>query len=132
MGLFASITGSTNYPRASNDTSLRIFKSMIEPIAYYAPSVLCTRRDNQFSSLDQILAKAARMALHVPRSISSTYVRNRAGLQTSKERTHHLAKSYITSPYRSDSVKKIYEEGKITIAKRRNAVITPKTIIKQA
>ena len=128
IGLFSTITGSVNHPRADNDTCLQILKHMIEPLIYYAPSALCTRSDTQFIALDQQITRAARLALHIPKTISGIYVKDRANLTNSKERSATLAKNYITNPVRSQSVKNSYVKGK-TNAKRKRHILTPKTII---
>lgn len=129
IGMFAGITGSVNHPRASNEISLAILKSMIEPIMYYAPSVLCARTAKFFDKQDQLIAQGARLALHVPKTIGRPYVQNRAGIIQSKTRTLQLAKKYLSDDKRSCSVKETFQNSIRNIPTRRTRVKTPGYLI---
>lgn len=104
---FAGITGSRRYPRADSETSLKILKTMIEPLVYYAPSATCARPDRFFVEQDKLLQQAARLALHLPCTITKNYVIKKSGLQNSKEKTLKLAQNYIYSEKRSAYVKQL-------------------------
>ena len=112
VGLFASITGTIHHPRANNELSLKIMKAMIEPVIYYAPSALCSRPQKYFEDQDKFLAKAGRLALHIPKTIGRKYVQENASISPSKERTLELALQYITNDKRSPSVKESFEKSK--------------------
>ena len=104
-GIFASITGTNIKPRADSEISMKIFESMILPVAYYSTAVTCLRTDRQFTEQDAQIRKAARLALHAPKSVRSAYVEEKARLANSKSRTAKLANSYILKEERSPSVK---------------------------
>ena len=84
---------------------------MIEPVVYYAPAVLCARTDSAFEKQDKLLARAARLALHIPKTISINYVQKRANITPSKDRTMQLAIKYLGDSKRSQSVKDMYQQG---------------------
>lgn len=124
IGLFPSITGSVRHPRADNKLCLRILKSMIVPLIYYAPTVLCARTKHHFEQQDQLIARAARLALHIPRTIGRPYVQSRAGIQCSQERTRELARKYLTDPRRSISLKEAYKKAVVHVP-TRTTIMTP-------
>lgn len=78
---------------------------MIEPILYYAPAATCARPNRYYESQDKLLQKAARLALHIPCTISKTYVISAANLQNTRDRTISLARNYIHDGKRSEIVK---------------------------
>lgn len=129
--MFAGITGPRLYPRADTDTSLKILKTMIEPIIYYAAAATCARPVKSYSELDKIIQNAARMALAIPRTISKDYVCRKANLKSSKETTVSLARSYINDERRSTLIKQHKEMAVPRKALLPKAKIkTPNTVLK--
>ena len=74
-----------------------LLKSMIIPVVYYASAILCARPKRTFEMQDQLIAKAARLALHILRTIGRQYVHLRADVEPSYERTLTLARNYQLS-----------------------------------
>lgn len=129
--VFSNITGTEYKPRASTDISLKILKSMIESVAYYAPSVTTIQTDKMFKEQDNQIRQCTKLALHVHRSTSNRYVNNLAKMTESKIRTNKLAKNYLTSDKRSESVKDYiqqYMDNRTTI---RWKIRSPLTILKE-
>lgn len=121
--LFAGITGSRNRPKAGTEISLKIFKSMIEPLIYYAPAALCARPKKYFDKQDELLARAARLALHIPFSISRKYTTENAKLEESLPKTLRLAKNYMTNEKRACSTKKFFNDRIVKSKKKYNTKI---------
>lgn len=105
--LFAAITGTSQKPRASSDISLKILHAMIEPLFYYAPTVSCVKGKGMFKDQDTILRKAAKLAIHCPRSVRNEYVVEKANLEESQVKTVEMARSYVLNPIRSQSVQNL-------------------------
>lgn len=129
IGVFASITGSVNFPRASNEVSIAILKAMIEPLVYYAPVVLCARSKFMFEQQDKLLAQAGRLALHIPKTISRKYVQDKTNISPSQERTLKLAVQYLSDPKRSSSVKAAFKQAVKQKSGTRPRTITPGSAI---
>lgn len=110
MALFAAITGSHRKPRANSEISIKILKSMIEPLFYYAPTTMCLKTKGMFKDQDTLLRKCARLAMHCPPTVRNEYIEEIAKLKNSKQRTHQLAIQYITDTNRSDAVKKLVQK----------------------
>lgn len=125
VGTFAAITGSVNHPRADNEMSITILKAMIEPVVYYAPSVLCARSKKSFEQQDKLLAQAGRLALHIPKTIGRKYVQENASISPSHDRTLKLAHQYLSDNKRSSSVKESFQKAVAKIPTKRTRVITP-------
>ena len=130
---FAAITGSRLKPKAGNEISMKILKSMIEPLVYYAPTALCARPEKYFETQDQLLARAARMALHIPFSISRDYTMKSANLESSKKKTLRLAKQYMTNEKRAKNTKTYFNESILNSTIKYNTkLISPAWAMKSA
>lgn len=105
--IFAGITGSHGKPRADTDLSVKILKSMIQPVTTYAPSLLCMAESRQLLKVDQTLRNAARLAIHAPKGTRSEYVYSETGLTNTETTVTKLAKKYILDPKRSESVREV-------------------------
>ena len=105
LNLFPAITGSSLNPRANARTGLSILKSMILPLSTYAPVVTCVRNKTQFREIDALIARATKLALHIPNCISSDYAFAKAGITRQEKLIPKLATSYITNPNRSTSIR---------------------------
>lgn len=103
--MFASMTGSATKPRAPTHICLKIFQSMILPITTYGCSATCIRSEASFRKQDTVLRKAARLAIHCPRSTRNDYLKREIGLEDTKTLTTRMARKYITNDERSKSVK---------------------------
>lgn len=125
---FSTVTGSPKYPRASEETGIRILKSMIAPISGYANTIAAMFPPTYFENLDRILARGARKALHLPKTISREYVVERTNLVSSREKTLRDAKNYLLNDQRSESVKALIANRK-TNAKMRKTFKTPLDMI---
>jgi len=106
LNYFTAITGGCQRPRASRETGLQILNSMIIPLALYAPVVTCIRTDAMLKQIDKLIARGAKLAMHLPKFTSNRYVRQACGLTPHAEVVARLAKDYITNETRSDSVKR--------------------------
>lgn len=129
--MFAGITGTRRYPRADSRTSLKILKSMIEPLLYYAPTATCAKPDRHFKNQDTLILRAARLSLHLPSTVTREYVVSKANLLPSNERTKTLARNYIQNENRSILVKRLSQRPPPRKAQMANASLrTPNTVIK--
>lgn len=109
LNLFRAITGTCYRPRIPKEIGLSILKSMICPIATYAPTVTCTRTRTQFKEIDVILARGIKLALHYPNNISSIYARKKANIKPQEETIKTLAYNYVHGKNRSRSFKDYIE-----------------------
>ena len=82
---------------------------MMKSVSLYAPTVTCLRSDRLFTEQDQILRKAARIALHAAPDVRNEYIMNKASLQPSKDMTIAMAARYSTNDARCPSVKQMIE-----------------------
>lgn len=105
--LFAAITGSTARPLAPTVICKEIFRSMIVPVTTYGCAATCIRSASRLAKQDTLLRKAARMAIHAPRSTRNDYLQREIGLETSCSLTTKLAKQYILSDRRTETIKQI-------------------------
>lgn len=105
LKIFAGITGSTTKPRAPTWISQQIFQSMIIPVMTYGSAATCIRTDSGLDKQDILLRKAARLAIHAPHSTRNDYLDRTIGLETSKALLKRLAKQYIMSDKRAESIK---------------------------
>ena len=126
---FQRITGSYTKPRLDTSTCLKILHSMIVPITTYAPTVNCIKSEKQFLEIDSTVRKAARMAIHAPKSTRNVYTETKAGIQNSKEHTLQLAKSYISNPDRCPTVQSIVRNHKNMVQIHNPTYSTPMDII---
>lgn len=130
---FAGITGSRAKPKAGTDISTKILKSMIEPVVYYAPTALCARQGKYFEKQDELLARAARLALHIPFSVNRKYTMETAKMESSQVKTVRLAKSYVTSEKRAPNIKKTFDEYIHSTNRKDNTkIVSPAWVIKSA
>ena len=104
-GVLCQIAGTQYKPRANSELSLKIFQSIIVPVTTYAASATCIRQDNYFRQQDDLIRKAAKIALHAPDSARNEYVEREAKLVKSKLLTLKLAKNYLWDEKRSKPVK---------------------------
>ena len=104
-GLLVQIAGSHHKPRANSDLSLKIFQSMVAPVVTYASAATCIRDDVDFENQDKLLRKAARIAIHAPKSARNEYVEKEANLTKSKQLTTSLARNYLKSEKRCQPIK---------------------------
>jgi len=116
---FSVITGSVNFPRASQNTGLRILKSMIIPLTGYAHTIAVMYSDAYFNKQDQLIQRGARKALHVPKTISREYVIQTAKLTPSKETTLKNGHNYINNEKRSDVIKALVANKNRNSRRRR-------------
>ena len=105
IGALTKVTGSQQHPRASKKLGISILKSMVISLTQYAPTILVQKTDAQFTQEDKAFIRGARIALHLPRHISESYVRDLVNIPTSKETTYRLAGSYIDSDKRGTDFK---------------------------
>lgn len=122
---FTCITGSPMHPRASTETSVKILRSMIMPVTSYAPTIAVMFPNSYFEEQDTILVRAARKALHVPKTISRDYVLSKIPLKPSREITFRNAANYINSDKRAQNVKTFIEDNPLSIPRRRRTFETP-------
>lgn len=105
--IFATITGSVARPLVPTSISKKIFKAMIVPTTTYGCAATCIRNKQSFEKQDIWLRKAARLAIHAPRSTRNEYLYQELGLETSATITNRLATNYILNDARTDSIKEI-------------------------
>lgn len=122
---FISITGTPTHPRASEETGIKIMRSMILPVAGYAHTIAVMFPQSFFDELDTIYLQAARKALHLPRTITKEYVHSKVRLEPSRDVVFRNAKNYITNEKRSDAVKNFLLANPLTALRRRRTFETP-------
>jgi endonuclease/exonuclease/phosphatase family metal-dependent hydrolase len=116
---FSTITGSVKFPRASRITGLKILKSMVIPLTGYAHTIAVMYPDGHFSKQDEIIQRGARKALHVCKTLSRTYVIEKAKLKPSKEVAFTNGRKYINNDKRSTVIKSLVANKKSTARQRR-------------
>ena len=57
------------------------------------------------------IRKAARLALHAPKGVRTSYLEQKADIEKSKKMTKRLAKQYLTNPDRSETIRRLVDIG---------------------
>ena len=97
-------------PRADTDTSLQILRAMIVPVTAYAPTITCLLSKRQCEEQDKLLRKAARLAIHGPKTLRNDYVQKMAATENVSNRNHRLAEKYLNNPNRPESIKSLVQD----------------------
>lgn len=128
--LFAGITGSAAKPLAPTSICIKILQSMIIPTTTYGCAAMCIRGEKGYKKQDILLRKAARLAIHAPRSTRNDYLTRETGLEESKLLTIRLAKQYLLSDKRCISIKeKVRTASSVQQNNQERTTTTPLNVI---